>query len=312
MGRTDGSLLSQHMLPIYVGLIAVAAIWGANFAVSRWAMDSFSPVQFSIIRFGGAVPIFFFVLLWREGNVGIAWRDAGKLVLIGFFGVAVLEIAVMYSIKYTSLANASLLNVAPWPIFAALFAPLFTKERITARLLTGGGMAMVGVCLIILGGEERFDFSPTRMVGNLLAFGVSICGALFNLACMPLMKRYSALRVSTWYCLFGSLFIFPLTLGTWGKVSWTSLDSAVWGAIIYNIVVCTVIAFIVWNHCMLKAGAAKSNFFRYVVPVAAVFVGYLFFHETIQVGQMLGGLLIAAGLVWIVLENKSANHKIPS
>ena len=124
----------------------------------------------------------------------------------------------MYSIKFTTLANASLLNVAPWPIFAALFAPLFIKEGFSKRLAVGGAVAMIGVSFIILGGGEGFDLSSDNMIGNLLAFGVSIIGALFNLACMPLMKQYSALRISTWYIMFGSLFMFPITVGSWGKV----------------------------------------------------------------------------------------------
>src|SRR5690606_19901159 len=145
----------------------------------------------------------------KEGHIGIPWSVVLKLAIIGLVGVTGLEIAVMYSIKFTTLANASLLNVAPWPIFAALFAPLFIKESFSKRMAVGGAIAMAGVTFIILGGGEGFDLSSDHMVGNLLAFGVSIIGALFNLACMPLMKQYSALRISTWYIFFGSIFMFP-------------------------------------------------------------------------------------------------------
>jgi drug/metabolite transporter (DMT)-like permease len=78
---------------------------------------------------------------------------------------------VMYSIKFTTLANASLLNVAPWPIFAALFAPLFFRESITIRLIIGGAIALVGVALIILGGANGFDWSA-------VAYNVLFCTVL--------------------------------------------------------------------------------------------------------------------------------------
>lgn len=288
----------------YAGLVIVAAVWGTNFGISRLAMDTFDPALFTFLRFGLAVPFFFILLKLREGSVGVSFKAAMQLMVIGLFGVTGLEIAVMYSIKYTTLANASLLNVAPWPIFAALFAPLFYREAISKRLVAGGIAAMIGVSLVIIGGGEGIDLSSRNMLGNVLAFAVSIIGALFNLACMPLMKRYSALRVSAWFILFGSLFLFPLTLGSWGKVDWSGLDAANGFAIFYNVILCTVVAFIVWNVCMYRIGAARSNFFRYVVPAAAVAAGYILFDESITLWQIAGALCMAAGLIWISLERK--------
>ncbi len=253
----------------YLGLIVVAVIWGVNFGISRFAMEVFTPEVFVFFRFGLAVPILFAILKWTEGNIMVEKGDLLKLAVIGLFGVTLLEIIVMYSIKYTTLANASLLNVAPWPIFAALFAPLFTKERMTARIAIGGLIALVGVVLIILGGSAGFDFSSEYMIGNLLALSISLIGALFNLACMPLMKKYSPLRVSSWYMLFGTLLLFPITLRGWSSIRWTDFSIGVIGAIGYNVILCTVAAFVVWNISMNRVGATKANFFRYFVPASA-------------------------------------------
>jgi drug/metabolite transporter (DMT)-like permease len=250
------------------------------------------------------VPFFFILLRLKEGSVGIPFRVALQLMFIGFFGVTILENITMYAIQYTSLANASLLNVAPWPIFAALFAPFFTRESLTARVAIGGSVAMVGVCLIILTGGEGFDLASKHMIGNLLALLSSLIGALYNLSCMPLMRQYSALRISTWFIMFGSLFMFPLTLGSWGKVAWSELATSDYLVLAYNVIFATVVAFAVWNACMNHVGAARSNFFRYVVPAAAVAAGYVMFGEAITLWQIAGALFMAAGLIWISMEHK--------
>jgi len=288
----------------YLALILVSVIWGVNFGISRFGMEVFTPEIFAFFRFGLAVPILFAVLKWTEGSMKVDKRDLLKLALIGFFGVTVLEILVMYSIKYTTLANASLLNVAPWPIFAALFAPFFTKEVMTPRLAIGGLVALIGVVLIILGGSNGFDFSSEYMLGNILALSISLIGALFNLACMPLMKKYSPLRVSSWYMLFGTILMFPITLGGWHAVQMTDFTISVWGAIAYNVVLCTVAAFVLWNLSMNKVGAAKANFYRYFVPASATVTGALFFNEQIFVAQIAGGLVIVLGLAFIAMEKK--------
>ncbi|MBB3111647.1 drug/metabolite transporter (DMT)-like permease [Paenibacillus phyllosphaerae] len=295
----------------YAGLVTVSAIWGANFGISRYAMDTFDPILFTFLRFGLAVPFFFLLLKLTEGSIGIPLKAALQLAAIGLVGITGLEIAVMYSIKYTTLANASLLNVAPWPIFAALFGPLFIREAISSRLVVGGIAALVGVCLIILGGEEGLNLGSDHMVGNLLALGVSMIGALYNVVCMPLMKQYSALRVSTWMILFGSLFMVPFTMGSWGKVAWTELGTDSYMAIMFNVLVSTVFAFVVWNASMYKIGATRANFFRYVVPASAMIAGYFWFDETIAGSQLVGALFMAAGLIWISMERRKVNAHPP-
>lgn len=75
--------------------------------------------------------------------------------------------------------------------------------------------------------------------------------------------------------------------------------------IAYNVVLCTIVAFIVWNACMYRVGATRANFFRYVVPVAAVITGYFVFNEQITLWQTIGALFMAGGLVWITMEKNN-------
>lgn len=294
-------LVNRHRL-YYIGLCLVAIAWGSNFGVSRWAMTMFPPEIFVFLRFGLAVPILFVVLQKTEGDIKVARGDLYKLAFIGLLGITLLEIVVMYSIQLTTLANASLLNVAPWPIFAALLAPLFTQEKLTSRVVIGGILALIGVVFIILGGGQGFDLSSKYMLGNILALSISLIGAVFNLLCMRMMKVYSALRISTWTILFGSLFMIPATIGLWGQIAWTDLPALAWTSIVYNVVLCTVIAFVVWNASMQHVGATKANFYRYIVPAAATVTGALFFAETILPMQILGGIIIVLGLIWISRE----------
>jgi drug/metabolite transporter (DMT)-like permease len=285
-----------------MGLIGVAAIWGFNFGVSRLSMETFDAKLFVFLRFAIAVPILFLILWWKEGHITIRMRDLPLFLVLGLLGTTLLEILVMYSIDNTTLANASLLNVAPWPIFVALLIPFVLKEKIASRVYAGGAVAMCGVVMVIVGGEEGLDLSKSYMMGNLAAILVSILGALMSVMSMRLMTRYSALRVSTWQITIGVMFLFPLTWGTWSQVSWSSLGGLELGIIGYNVVFSTVIAFIVWNVCMYQIGATASNFFRYVVPVAAVISGFIMYDERVGLLQLIGAVCMASGLVWISME----------
>jgi drug/metabolite transporter (DMT)-like permease len=288
-----------------VGLCIASALWGFNFGVSRLGMDTFDAQLFIFLRFGFAVPLLFVILKLREGAVGIRIKDAGLLMILGFFGITMLEMLVMFSIEHTTLANASLLNVAPWPIFVALFSPLFVKEPLTMKVIIGGVLALVGVTMVIVGGQEGIQFTSGQMIGNGAALLVSIIGALMNLSTMRLMHTYSPLRVTTWLIFFGVVFLFPFTWGSWDNVSWATLGALELSIIGYNVILCTVVAFVLWNACMHHVGATVSNFFRYVVPVAAVIAGYVMYDEPLTTWQVIGALFMAAGLLWITLKRKS-------
>lgn len=288
----------------YLGLIFVSIVWGVNFGIARWAMETIPAEVFVVLRFALAVPILFIILKLKEGNIKVEKRDLIKLVIVGLIGVTMLELITMYSIKYTTLANASLLNVAPWPIFVALFAPLFTREKMTLKLAIGGLIALTGVSFIILGGDNQFDLNSDYMLGNMLALSISLLGAIFNLACMPLMDKYSPLRVTTWYMLFGSFFLILLSIPHWTDVQFSSFTGLTWAAILYNVIICSVLAFLIWNVSMKKVGATKSNFFRYFVPTAATISGVLFFNESIAFAQIIGGIIIIIGLAWIAYDPK--------
>jgi len=96
--------------------------------------------------------------------------------------------------------------------------------------------------------------------------------------------------------------MFPFTIGAWGDVTWSALNATNYATLAYNVLISTVLAFIIWNASMFKIGAARSNFFRYVVPAAAVAAGYIMFDERITLWQISGTVFMAAGLVWISME----------
>jgi drug/metabolite transporter (DMT)-like permease len=286
-------------LLISLVLILMAFIFGANYAVMRWSMTTFDPAQFLLIRFALSAPILLIILKITEGTIGIARRDLALTALIGILSVICSEYTNILSIKYTTLANSSLLTVATWPILVSLLAPLFTKERLTLRIVVCGGISIIGVYLIIVGNGVGISFSHEHLRGDLFALCSSFFGALSSVLFMRLMSKYSALRALTWIIIFGTISLLPLTLGAWDDVNWGRLGSAAWGTIGYNVVIVTILASSIWNMCMRKIGVTKANYFRYFIPVASVIAGFIFFNEQITISQMAGGLIIMACLTWI-------------
>ena len=58
----------------------------------------------------------------------------------------------------------------------------------------------------------------------------------------------------------------------------------------------TAIAFVIRFHIILKAGPVFLSYVAYLIPVFAIFWGYIFLKETITQGSLIGVILILFGV----------------
>lgn len=288
----------------YGGLAGCAVLWGMNYGVIRMAFDSLEPLTLLLLRYLLAVPLFFILLKRREGGTGLPVRDWGMAALTGGIAVTALELCTIYSISYTSLANASLLTVTAWPIFTAIFSVWLTKEKITSALAGGGTLALIGVILVIAGGGQGLELKDGYMLGNLLALAGGLTGAIGSVLCVRLASRHSMLRITSWYSLFGLALLVPIAVVFSEDPQWGGMGARAWSAVLYNAIPCTVLAIPYWNYAMLKVGATRASFFRYLTPCAAAAAGLWFFAEELAPVQLAGSAALLAGLTWIVTERK--------
>jgi drug/metabolite transporter (DMT)-like permease len=288
----------------WAGLTAAAALWGWNFSIVRLGINVIEPVLFTFIRFGLAVVVFFSFLWFREKGVAVAYKYLTVFAILGILGFTVFENMLLLATQYTTVANASILCVAPWPFFTMLLAPLFSKESRPARLWSGGCFALTGVIIVIAGGPGGLKLGGGYMLGNLLALSASAVGAVFNAASMRLLNRYSPLRATAWMMLFGVAGMLPLAAYSGGLGTLPRMTGSLLFAIVFNVVAATFLAFLLWNRSMSTTGAAKANFFRYLTPVVSALSGFWMFGEQVTLFQLAGSLIMLSGLILLMKRSR--------
>jgi len=93
----------------------------------------------------------------------------------GLFGFHALYFAALH---FAPVAEANLINYL-WPLLIVLFSAALLKIRLTARHWLGTALA-VGGCLLLLGGNARFDVQGTAALGYGLALGSAAVWALYS------------------------------------------------------------------------------------------------------------------------------------
>ncbi len=123
----------------------------------------------------------FTLALLLQGRFKFSWSRAQLGAAVGYAGLLITNVI---ATKLTTSANAILLAYTA-PIYVALLAPLFLRERTRPVDWLFIGVTTVGMVLFFLD-----KLSPNGLWGNLVAVGTGICYAAFTL-CMRAQKSTS-------------------------------------------------------------------------------------------------------------------------
>ena len=151
----------------------------------------FGPAAIGFYRVFFALPFLWLVLLAAPGKAEHpkrTRRPTGLLALAGFF-FAIDLVSWHWSIKYTTVANATLLaNFAP--LWVMLWAGRLFGERITPRFLGALGLAFVGATVLM---NASFRISPEQLFGDALSLLTAISYGSYMLTVKKLRETCSCL-----------------------------------------------------------------------------------------------------------------------
>jgi drug/metabolite transporter (DMT)-like permease len=276
-------------------LLLTVGIWGLNVTVVKLLLRNFQPLELSILRFTAAAAIFFLVVWIRERDMRIARRDWGWLVLAAVSGITLNQVCFVYSLKFTTATNLSLL-LASTQVWAALLVAAARMELVGPRHWAGIGVSMLGVAAIVLfrpGGVQL----NVNLLGDLLGIGVAFTWATYSVALRPLVRRNSVFRVSAWVLLLGTLAIVPLGVP---QMNWAQLEAtpaATWGLYAYSMLGAVVLTNIFWYVGMRRLGPARGTLYANIQPFIGVLFAALILHEQVGAIQLLGGFLVVGGVL---------------
>jgi drug/metabolite transporter (DMT)-like permease len=273
-------------------LLGAILLWSLNLTVTRYVLThGLGPLSYATVRYGLAALIFAGIALVAERTLRLERRD----LLVALAAAAILyvnQVGFVYSLKATS-ASVIALILGAIPIFAALFGLLLGVERLPRRFWIGAALSFAGVGLVALGegGAVSGD-----LWGVLLGILTAATWAAYSIAITPLMRRYSATRISavvvaaTWVPL--AITGLPQTAAQDWQLGWE-----VWVLLVFATLGPLVLTNVLWFRSLDRIGAARATLAANLQPFVAALVAVVLLSEPLDVLQVLGGLLIAGGIL---------------
>ncbi|HXJ65461.1 MAG TPA: DMT family transporter, partial [Actinomycetota bacterium] len=81
------------------------------------------------------------------------------------------------------------------------------------------------------------------------------------------------------------------------RQDWGALTATDWLIMVFAIVGPVYLAYALWNWAIHKRGIARTTVYGFAVPVVAAVLAVIFLGETLHPEQIVGGLMVVAGLV---------------
>ena len=277
---------------VEVMLLSAIGLWALNLTVSRYILThGFLPLAYSTVRYGLASLVFIAIVLIAERSLRIERRDL-PIVFGAALALFVNQIAFVYALKTTS-ASVIALILAVTPIVAAAIGLAFGTERLARRFWLGASLSFVGVGLVALGSGGAFGGDA---LGILFGIVTATTWAVYSVLITPLMQRYSPSRISA--------VVLPLSWVGIAIVGWPQTSTQdwqlgweVWVLFLFATLGPLVITNILWFKSLDRIGASRATLATNLQPFVAALFAVVLLDERINVVQVLGGILIAAGIL---------------
>lgn len=240
----------------------------------------------------------------RENVRRLQRRDALLIVCAGVF-LGLHFILWIESLYHTTVASASVL-VTTSPIFLAVFGYVLLGERLSARTIAGGGVAVAGAILIGAGDAGAIDLGEAAMWGNALALSASLLVSVYLLIGRVVRQKVSWLA-----------YVFPLY-----TVSAATTVAAAWVAgvplfgydmVFYGLCAAMALGPQIAGHGAFNYGvqylpAAIVGMLALLEPVGASILAYALFSEVPPVLAVIGMLVVLGGVTLVVWSRRSTKE----
>ncbi|HVC15964.1 MAG TPA: DMT family transporter [Rhodanobacter sp.] len=262
--------------------------WSSAYAAIAYALASFTPGEVAFARLTIGTLCFAVLLTVRRVPLP-ARRDWPALAVLGVVGFTVYHVCLNYAETRIASGTASIL-ISLAPAATAAVSAVWLHERLSARMLTGLGVALVGVVLVVLASGKQVKFEP---MAALVLVSV-LASAIFFVGVKSFFARSSMIGVTAFTLFAGSLGALPFATGVGA-----ALHAAPWShvaALLWLGIAPTFVGYMAWNAALQRASASQVSSFIYFSPPIAVLIGWLWLGEHPGLLTLAGGMITVAGV----------------
>ncbi|UXY08868.1 O-acetylserine/cysteine exporter [Kosakonia sp. ML.JS2a] len=277
---------------VLLAMLVVVA-WGLNFVVIKVGLHSMPPLLLAGLRF---------VLVAFPALLFVARPKIPLSLLLGYgLTISFGQFAFLFcAIKFGMPAGLASLVLQAQAFFTIILGAGVFGERLQAKQLVGITLAILGVLVLI---ESSLTGQHVPMIGFILTLAGAFswaCGNIFNKKIMQHTSRPAVMSLVVWSALIPIVPFMLASLIVDGPAailqSLVSIDVTTLLSLVYLAFVATIVGYGIWGSLLGRYETWRVAPLSLLVPVVGMASAALLLGETLSVLQLLGALLVMAGL----------------
>lgn len=294
----------MKQLNVWITILTLSLIWGSSFIAIKIVLDVIPPLFAFGIRFlvSGCILILASYIPSKK-NIEIKnilfWKNS---FVLGIFFIVGGQGLLAWGAQYLSSGMTSLLNstIPLWVVLLLIFV-FHTKTTLLTKV--GLGFGFGGMMILVGPSIESDEISITGIISLLLSSLFWAIGSIFS---DKLSAPQNIFLSAGMFMLIGGILLLILSI-ILGEISLLpsiyDIDSNFILSYLFLIFVCTVIGYAEFYWLLKKTTAPVANTFAYIVPVVAIFLGWVILDEYITFLTIVATIIILIGVGLIVIKS---------
>lgn len=278
-----------------VSAIVVIAMlfWSLTYIWYKVVFEALNPITVMLIRlsFSGGFLLLFSCFTGRfrfPGRKNFWW-----FILLSFFQPFLYFLFESYGVSMVSSTIASVI-ISTIPLFTPIPAYLFYGSKISILNIAGLLISFVGVVLVVVGKNFRFDGS---LIGIILLIGSVVASLGYSVVIVKLTNSYSSVNIIGWQNTIGAFLFLPLFIifdlpGF--SLSQINLITAL--NLFYLSLFGSSLAYVCFTYSIKQIGVTRASLFTNTIPIFTAIFAYIRLGETLDIAQVFGIVLTLTGL----------------
>jgi drug/metabolite transporter (DMT)-like permease len=293
-------LASARSLQLVGAFATVYLVWGSTYLAIRVGVTDLPAVLFAGVRFLIAAPLMLAYAWWRGARLPTSWHDwkiiglTALMMLVGANGL------VTWAETWVE-SNQTALIVATSALWMAWFGTWGGRgERFSTLALAGLLLGFGGVALLVGAGIGNrlapWSAYAALLFSPILWAGGSVLSRRNPLGCSPLM-------VAALQMLITGVVMTALGLALGDAARWRPTAASV-SALVYLALFGSCLAYGAYFWLVHEVTPAQLGTYAYVNPAIAVLLGWWLLDEHMQRPQVLGTLVVLAGVALVTVASR--------
>jgi drug/metabolite transporter (DMT)-like permease len=286
------------------GAFIAAILFGASVVAVRVVVQDIPPLTLAILRFGqGGFFLLLLLLIWARDLLRIGGSDIPYLLLLGAIFFTIFPVTFNTSLRLTEASRGALM-LATMPLWSVLLARVAKRERLSTRQMCGVLLTFAGVGIVLAERGLTFVGESLSLAGDALMLVTALCGAVYGVMSKRMLTRYSAMTVTAYTMMFGTLLLVPAALFEDPFSAMARMRTETVMLVLFLGIFGGAIGYFLWTFALTRLSPTQVAVYVNLNPMIATLLGATLLAEKLTGIFIAGFAAVLAGVLLVNLRSR--------